>query len=180
MWAALIQEYWQVSTFKRSPADTPYSPLLLGIMMIFFLLILIVQWRLIIVEKKLTLSMAFLAGTSLIFSYIFFTSILLALFRLGSRTVQTLTSLFAGHTIVHLFAFPLLLLGPILVNQALPQPLILLMGIVYLLSTLLLTFWQFSISAYVYKHALMVDYFPAVLASIGLLAVNILVMSFWR
>ncbi len=30
MWVALNKRYWQVSVFKETPANTPYSPLLLG------------------------------------------------------------------------------------------------------------------------------------------------------
>jgi len=36
------------------------------------------------------------------------------------------------------------------------------------------------VTVHIYKHALSIDYFPAVLASIGLLAFNILIVSFWR
>ncbi len=103
---------------------------------------------------------------------------LLSSFRLRDRFVQTLTCVLAGHMIVHLFAFPLLAITPWLAGMQIAQPLALLIGVLYLILTLVLTVWQFMITVHIYKHALGIEYFPAVLASLGLLAANILVVSF--
>ncbi len=180
MWAALIKRYWQVSIFKETPANTPYSLLLLGLAALFFFLLIVLQWMIADVEQLFTLSTSLSAGSVLLASYGLYTLALLLAFRVSSRIVQTLTCLLVGHTIVHLFAFPLLLVTPWLAEANIVQPLALLVGIVYLILTLILTVWQFMVTVHIYKHALAIDYLPAVLASFGLLACNILIVSFWR
>ena len=85
-----------------------------------------------------------------------------------------------SHLVVHFFAFPLLLMTPILVGSDMDKTLVLLIAIVYLILTLSLTVWQFLVTAHIYKYALDLDYFAAVLASFGLLACNILTVSFWQ
>jgi hypothetical protein len=180
MWVALIKRYWQVSIFKETPANTPYSSLLLGAIALFFFLLVVIQWMIADIEEIFTLNTSMLAAGTLLMSYGIYTFALLFLFRMPNRTVQTLTCLLAGHTIVHLFAFPLLLVAPWFADAKLVQPLALLVAVVYLILTFILTIWQFMITVHVYKHALGIEYFPAVLASFGLIACNILVVSFWR
>ena len=180
MWAVLIKRYWQVSIFKETPANTPYSWLLLGLTALFFYLLIVLQWMIADVEQLFILSTSLLAGGTLLASYGLYTGALLLAFRVSGRFVQTLTCLLAGHTIVHLFAFPLLLVTPWLAETTIIQPLALLVGVIYLILTLMLTVWQFMVTVHIYKHALAINYLPAVLASFGLLASNILIVSFWR
>ena len=180
MWAALIKQYWHVSLFKETPANTPYSLVLLGIIAGFFFLLLVMQWLIADLDQLFTLTMSLLAGISLLSCYGLYTFALLAAFRVPNRTVQTLTCLLAGHIIVHLFALPLLLMTPWLADANTTQTLALLVGFVYLILTLILTVWQFMVTIHIYKHALGIDYLPAVLASFGLMACNILIVSFWR
>ena len=180
MWLALIKRYWQVSTFKLTPAETPYSHLLLGITAFIFFLLIIFQWIITDVLHQYTFMNALLTGLSLIASYVIYTFALLGAFHRRHRSVQTLTCLFACHTIVHLFAFPLLLVMPLLLDLKSIEPLALLIGVVYLLLTLILTVWQFIVTTFIYKQALAIDNFPATLASVGLLGCNILTVSFWR
>jgi hypothetical protein len=180
MWAKLIQRYWQVSIFKETPANTPYSLLLLGLTAIFFFLLIVLQWMIADVEQVFTFRTSLFAGSALLVSYGLYTAALLFAFHVSSRLVQTLTCLLAGHTIVHLFAFPLLLVTPWLADATIIQPLALIVGVVYLMLTLGLTVWQFMVTIHIYKHALAINYLPAVLASLGLLGSNILIVSFWR
>lgn len=180
MWIALIKRYWQVSLLKETPANTPYSVFLLGVMVLFFLLLIVMQWMIADFEHVFTFSRSIVAGAALLLSYAIYTYALLLVFRVANRMVQTLTCLLAGNSIVHLFAFPLLLMTPWLMQANAVEPLALLIGIFYLVSTLILTIWQFMVTVHIYKHALMIDYLPAVLASFGLLACNILIVSFWR
>lgn len=181
MWAALIKRYWQVSILRETPDNTPYSKLLMGIITLFFFFLIILQWMIADVEQVFTSSsVSILAGASLLASYAVYTFLLLLAFRVSNRFVQTFTSLLASHAIVHLFAFPLLLVTPWLLEANAIQPLALMVGIVYLILTLVLTIWQFMVTVHIYKHALMIEYMPAVLASIGLIACNILVVSLWR
>jgi len=180
MWIAFIKKYWQVSIFQETPANTPYSSFLLGLITFFFYVLIVMQWTVADVDELFTLTTSLFAAATLLLSYTLYTLALLALFQVSHRIVQTLACLLACHTIVHLFAFPLLLLAPWFADEKIIQPLALVVAIVYLILTFVLTIWQFMITVHIYKHALGIDYFPAVLASIGLLACNILVVSFWR
>ena len=147
--------------------------------LVFFSLI-VVQWMITDVNQQLTFGSALIVAVTLVLSYVLYTWILLSLFRLKTRFVQTVTCLFAGHSAVHLVAFPLLLIMPLLIGVQNASLLTSLVGILYLVLTLVLAIWQFMVSAFIYKHALGVPYFSAVLASFGLLAFNILTVSFWR
>lgn len=180
MFVALIKRYWRVSIFKETPANTPYSILLLAGIAIFFYFMIVVQWLIADVEELFTLTSSMIAAAALLISYAVYTFALLLAVQLSNRTIQTLTCILAGHTIIHLLAFPLLLVAPWLAEVDIIHPLALLVGLIYLILTLVLTVWQFMITVHIYKHALEINYFPAVLASFGLMACNILVVSFWR
>lgn len=180
MWFRLIKQYWQVSLFKETPANTPYSPFLLGVTVLFFFLLVVVQWLIADVGALYALTSALLSAGTLVASYALYTLLLLALFGMANRTVQTLTCLLACHAIVHVFALPLLLMTPLLLGSTLAEPLALFISIVYLFLTLGLTVWQFMVTVYIYKHALEKDYLPAILAGLGLLACSILIVSLWR
>ncbi|WED43798.1 hypothetical protein [Legionella cardiaca] len=180
MWEVIFKRYWQVSTFRESPANTPYSmPLLVVVAFLFFILILL-QWFMADIKQQFTISNSIAAGISLIVAYFIFTFILLKLNHKTNRAVQALTSLLASHFIVHLFAIPLLLVAPALAEANMGNGLALLLGVIYLVLTLILTVWQFLITVHIYKYTLEVDYLTAILASFGLLAFNILTVSFWR
>lgn len=179
MWARLLKQYWNVCLLRQNPGDTPYSFVLLGITSTFFFILIIFQWMLTDLSHKLTLGNAMITAGSLVLSYIVYTWIVLSLYRLQARCVQTLTCLFAGHTVVHLLAWPLLLFAP-LMSQLHASPLVgAMIGIIYLVLTLILTVWQFMVSVYIYKQALEKDYLSGIFASLGLLAFNILTISLW-
>jgi len=180
MWAALIKRYWQVSIFKKTPDQTPYSWFLLIIIALFYYALVMMQWTIAEVEQASPLRGGLLVGVLFILSYALYTFALLFVFRVASRLVQTLSCLYAGHAVVHVFALPMLLLSPWLISANMLEPMMRFVSIIYLIATLMLTVWQFMVSVHIYKHALGVDYLAAVLASIGLLASNILTISFWR
>lgn len=180
MWKTLLQQYWEVSVLKRSPADTPYSPVLTISIAGFFFLMVVSQWQVADVKNQLSLPVTIMAAFSLIISYAFYTYALCSTYRIPNRTIQALTCLFAGHSIIHLLAFPLLLSMPLIVDSYLSPPVALFIAIVYLILTLGLTIWQFMITVYIYKETFSSRYPPAILASIGLLAVNILIVSIWQ
>ncbi|MCX7117181.1 MAG: hypothetical protein NTW94_04620 [Legionellales bacterium] len=165
---------------KETPENTPYSWLLLSLIAMVFLLLLVVQWVIADVDEKFTPMSSLQAACALLLCYGVYTVILLSCFRVLARGVQTLSCLLAGHTIVHLFAFPLLLVTPWITEATLYEPLAVLVAIVYLVLTLFLTLWQFMVTVHIYKHAFMITYFSAVLASFGLLACNIFIVSLWR
>lgn len=180
MWALLIKRYWQVSIFRESPANSPYSPLLLFLIALIYYLILIIQWKITDLSAQLPMFGVWLLALTVLGSYAVYTIGLLTLCKKGGRVVQTLSCLYAGHGFIHVFAFPLLIGAPLLKQADVVNTAGFLLGILYLIFTLILTVWQFMISAYLYKEALKIEYIPAVLASIGLMAMNILTVSIWR
>lgn len=180
MWFALIKRYWRVSIFKETPDETPYSWFLLIMITLFYYALVMMQWMIAEVGQASPPRGSFLAVMLLILSYALYTYALLVVFRLKSRVIQTLSCLYAGHAIVHLFALPLLLSSFGITSAGLSEPVLRFVSIIYLVATLMLTVWQFMVSVHIYKHALGIDYLAAILASFGLLATNILTISFWR
>ncbi|HHF7345897.1 TPA: hypothetical protein ACPSKE_002235 [Legionella feeleii] len=178
MWDMLFKRYWRVCIFKETPANTPYSHFLLGLVSFLFLALIILQWYITDVQKEFKLITSIFAGLSLLCSYFIYTFVLLKVYRKTNRFAQTLTALLVSHLIVHIFAMPLLLVAPIF-NSTINPTFVLFFGILYLILTLVLTVWQFLITAHIYKHALEVDNLASILASVGLLACNILTVSFW-
>lgn len=180
MWEVLFKRYWQIAMLKESPKNTPHSPLLLVIVFFLFFLLIILQWYLADIKQKFNPVISTLAGLTLLFSYFSYTYLLLKIYRKANRTLQTLTALLISHMIIHFFAFPLLIVTPMLISADMSQAFVLFLSIMYLILTLLLTIWQFLVTTYIYKQALDVEYLSAVLASFGLLACNILTVSFWQ
>lgn len=180
MWLALLKQYWQVTLFKKSPAETPYSQFLLIVSTVLFSLFLGIQWLLAGIVEQSSLIGSLAAGFSLIASYALYTFFLLSAFHVSNRFMQTLTCLFMSHSIIHIFAFPLIVMAPWFSQGTIAAPWNLILAVLYLAFTLVLTIWQFMVSAYIYKQALSFTYLPAILASFGLLASNVLILSLWR
>ncbi|CDZ78608.1 hypothetical protein BN59_02918 [Legionella massiliensis] len=180
MWETLLKRYWMVALLKESPENTPYSPFLMVMVAFLFFILILFQWYLADLRQQFNLAISILAALTLLCSYFVYTFVILKIYRKAGRALQTLTSLLASHLIVHFFAFPLLLATPLLINSDLNQGILLFIGIVYLVLTLILTFWQFMVTIHIYKQALELDYLSAILASFGLLACNILTVSFWQ
>ncbi|OCH98858.1 hypothetical protein A8135_08830 [Legionella jamestowniensis] len=180
MWEAILKRYWLVATFKESPANTPYSVPLLVFIAFLFSTLIILQWYMADIKQQFELLSAIAAGVCLILVYFIFTFVLLKVNDKVSRLIQSLTSLLASHLIVHIFALPLLIVAPALAAAKVSHGLALILGLIYLVLTLVLTVWQFLVTVHVYKLTLEVDNLTAVLASFGLLACNILTVSFWR
>jgi fumarate reductase subunit D len=180
MWELLLKRYWLVTTLKEGPENTPYSPFIMGIVSLLFFFLIVVQWHLADLKHVLTISTSILAAITLLISYFSYSYVLLKLNKRETRSLQTVTTLFACHMIIHFFAFPLLFTAPILAQATLSPSAILFIGVVYLLLTIVLTFWQFMVTIHIYKHALEVETLAAALATFGLFACNILIVSFWQ
>ncbi|KTD25961.1 MULTISPECIES: hypothetical protein [Legionella] len=180
MWEALFKCYWEVAILKKSPENTPYSPFLLSIASFLFFLLILLQWYLADLKQVFNPAISILAALTLLCSYFAYTYILLKIYHKTNRTLQTLTALLVCHMIVHFFAFPLLFMTPFLIKGDINQGVVLFLGVLYLILTFLLTIWQFLVTIHIYKRALEVDYVGAALASFGLLACNILTVSFWQ
>lgn len=179
MWEALIKRYWQICIFKDTPEHTPYSPLLLLLAAFLFFWLIIFEWSLVEVKQPLPLITSLFAGLSLLVSCYLYTFVLMKVYKKTNRTLQTLTSLLFCHFIIQLFALPLLLIEPLLISADMEQGGTVLLVILYLILSLMFGAWQFLVTAKIYKDALELDYFASILASFGLLAVNILIVSFW-
>ncbi len=179
MWLALSKQYWNLSIFREKPENTPYSHFVLGVAVIVYFLLIVFQWIATDARQQLPFIMACLIAGSLIVSYALYTFVLLLLFGFKARFVQTLTCLFACHSIVHMFAMPLLLTLPILMGLASESLMSSFIAIIYLALTLMMAVWQLVLSVFIYKQALTVPYLSAILAGIGLLASNILMVSLW-
>lgn len=176
MWYALFKPYWQVTVFKQSPANTPYSPLLLIFSALLYLMFTLFQWSVSPgLQKHITFNFVIVLGLGLLFVYYAYTAFLLQVKQRTNRLVQTLTSLFASHFIIHVITFPLAMLAPQLVGLDTEIGLNLLIVLVYIIITLGLTIWQFLITAFIYRQALNIDFLASLLASFGLSVCNILI-----
>jgi len=180
MLANIIKCYWQVCIFRRSPESTPYSSLLMILSALTFSILIMIQWALAAVKPSITMSTSIIAAVSLVFSYVVYSYVLLKLYRFAARLVQTLTALWMTHLLIHLCAIPLLLFIPILSEANMKNPVVLFLAIMYLFATIGLSIWQFVVTAHIYKHALEVSTLQSFLASVGLLALNILTVSIWQ
>lgn len=180
MWEALFKRYWLVTILKESPANTPYSPVIMVFAAFWFFMVIIFQWYLADIKQQFTFANSILAALTLLCSYFIYTFLILKINRKVNRALQTLTCLLVSHTIIHFFAFPLLLAAPLLAKANLAQAVLVSIGMVYILLTLSLTLWQFIVTIYIYKKSLDLDSLAATLAGFGLLACNFLTVSFWH
>ena len=172
--------YWNVSQLKESPQNTPYSAFLGTLSFILLSLILTLQWALSGIESSDNLVKQFIISTSLALSFIIYTAAILFFKGLSARFIQTSTCLLGAFSIIHLLALPLFALDPYLIHINLKNPIYFFIAVLYLFFTLGLSLWQFIITAHIYKHALNASPVQSVLAAFGLVAVNILTLSFWR
>lgn len=176
----LIQRYWRLAVFADTPEHTPYSPMLMAFAALMFSILIILQWQLGEPKALFSFYTSIFAAISLILSYWIYSYVLLKIHRHTGRLIQTLTCLWFCHFIIHLIALPLFLLAPFLASADMKNPIYLMIGVLYLFVTLGLSIWQFLITAHIYRFALNISSFQSLLASIGLLALNILTVSLWR
>ena len=176
----IIFFYWQLVLLKETPENTPYSLLLMVLSAILLVGIMIGQWTLSNLDFSKDLGYTSLIAISLVISFVVYTQLILFLKGLSTRLVQTVTCLLWAHIIIHLIAIPLFILDPFLVQAQVKNPLLLVIGVFYLLITLGLSVWQLVVTAHIYKYALNTTSIQSVLAAFGLIAVNVLTVSFWR
>ena len=172
--------YWGMCLLKETPDKTPYSLFLFNVSGLLFILVIMTQWHFSDAAFASDLLLIFGAALSLVLSFVIYSGAILFFRSLQARLLQTVTSLLFTHSIIHLLAMPLFLFDPYLNHQHLKNPIFLLMGVIYLLISLGLSVWEFVITAHIYKYALNTTSTQSVLAAFGLLAANILTVSFWR
>lgn len=174
-----IQPYWHLVLLKNNPEDTSYSPALCTLGLLSLVLVLTGQWRFSNFDFSNDLLLVFCVALSLVFSIMVYTGVLLFLRGLKARWIQTLSSLSYTQSIIHLLSMPLLLLEPYVSALEMRNSWSLFIGIAYLLLVFLLSLWQFVVTSHIYKHALGATSIQGVLAAFGLMAANILTLSFW-
>lgn len=178
MLKALIFRFWNVAIFKASPENTPYSPFLLTVTALLYFLVIYSQWGLVQDREAFSSINLALSALGLLLVYGVYTYAIMLVYRLESRWLQTLTSLFAVHSIIHLCVYPLILMTPLLEKGAVPQTLGIILSLVYLSATIAFTVWKLLVTIYIYKIAMNLKKLPAILSAIGLFASSILVVSF--
>jgi len=168
----IFNRYWHICLLQESPENTPYSItrfFMSGLVLVF---ILVFEWSFSYYNT------ADLGTSGLLLSYFFYSYALLFLKNHVARLVQTVTALYYTSIIIHLFVVPLLYVAPYLSNSHIMSPMLLLIAIIYLCFSIGLSIWQLIIVAHIYKNALNVSAVQSAMAAIGLMAVNILTLSF--
>lgn len=177
----LIIIYWRIVLFQETPENTPYSPILMGLSAIVLALLFMAQWSFSQFDHANDLCITIGSAISLILSFIIYTYAILFLRGLSARWIQTTTCLFCTHILMRVIASPLFLIEPYLSSHThLKNPLLLFIGVIYLFISLGLSVWQFVVTVHIYKYALNTTSIQSVLAAFGLIAVNLLTVSFWR
>lgn len=176
----LLSNYWRICLLKESPENSPYSTELLCFTLFLFTLVLTLQWRLSEYNFSSNLIQSLVVSLSFALSFILYTAALLFFKKLKSRIVQTINCLLFVYSIIHIVALPLFLIEPYLTPDNLKNLFFLFIGVLYLFITLGLSIWQFMVTIHIYKFALNLSPIQSVLAAFGLVAVNVLTLSFWR
>lgn len=176
----LFSYFRELCLCQQMPKNCPHAPVLLGIVAMLLTMLITLQWWITDFGVSSDLLILGFTAISLVCSYVIYTLALLLFRQLIRRAVQTLTCLFATHLIIHCYAMPLILLAPYLMKVDLSSPVVLFLAVIYLFLTLALSIWQVIVTAHIYKYALDATPVQSVMAAFGLIAVNILTLSFWR
>lgn len=174
----IFDRYWDICLFKDSPENTPYSISLMVLSSILLILLMTIEWDYSYFNSSEDLINNAFISICLVISYIIYTYLTLYFKGLTSRLVQTVTSLYCINIIIHILVVPLLIIAPYLSLINLRNPFLIFVGILYLFFSLGLSVWQFVIIAHIYKFALNTTAIQSVLAAFGLMAVNVLTVSF--
>ena len=159
----LLQAFWQILLLRKSPETIPYSRFLLGFTLILHLLIGISFG---VINQPVTTALIFAtSGTGLVVSG---TYLLLALYGVRSRLLQTVTAMAGCESLIGLMALPVnvWLHSVDKANAALPGML-----------SLLLLGWNMAVVAHIWRHALSVQLWLGYLYAIGYVIVSFLLAS---
>lgn len=174
---AVLKTYWQLCFFKRGPQDTPHSRVMTVIACCLLIMLLLTQLFIIDVNHKISFDIAFIRALLLIFGISLYTFLILQLVKHRNRVIQTINSLLFAQIIVHVIAFPLLLITP---EFTLDQTVLVsdkLLAMVYFLILIFLNVWHLMINAHIFMQALSKTFGVGLLVSFGLLAFVLLVVN---
>lgn len=149
---SLIGLFWDVCLLRRGPQDVPYSPALLGALLVAGVAVDLVffSW-----QAPLANALAFVSAS--LGAMLTVISLLLGGLGYARRIVQTLTAMGGAGLVFSALALPALVL--VLLIPALRGPLALLM--------LVLNLWSLVVTAHILRHALSVHLVPAALLAVG-------------
>lgn len=151
----LIGLFWDVCLLRKKPGDMPYSPVLLGLLLVAGMII-----------DNINLGFALpgaglfqVAGTVLAHTTVLLGSLsaLMVLTGYMARVVQTLTALTGSGLIISLIAMPLIMLSSL--SQQLAMTLAMLL--------LVLNIWSLAVTMHIFRHALEIKLILAGLLAIG-------------
>ncbi|MCC5792685.1 MAG: YIP1 family protein [Legionellaceae bacterium] len=176
MLKTLLLPYWEVCMLRRSPADTPYSPLLLVIFSLSYYILVQFQWNLQKLPAQFTIQNPLSAGFFVLLGTILYVGGMLAAMRKANRFVQTTTSLMAVHSIIHLLLLPLVVIMAQLIvfpdqmtQMEMPSAATSFLLIALAVLSLVITIWQLVIMMFILRKAMDADQLSGVLATLGLL-----------
>lgn len=159
----LLQAFWQILLLRSSPQTIPYSTTLLGITLLLHLLMGVVFGA---INQPLSESIAPAAlGTLLVAGFPY---LLLALYGLLNRLVQTVTAMAGCEVLIGLMSLPfnLWLVSVEKSSAALPA-----------LFMLLLFGWNVVVVGYILRHALGVSKAQGLLFAVGYVSISIILSS---
>jgi len=156
----LAKLFWNICLFRRGPQDVPSTDALTAI-----LLLLTAAIGTLIVYINYPMATALRAGVVDSASVWVTTAALLTLFRHPRRIRQTFCAIAGSGLVVSLLALPLIYWGNV-TGEATPD------AVAPGLLLTLLIFWNISINAHVYRHALGSDRLGGLAAALVIFAFN--------
>ncbi|MCG6935004.1 MAG: hypothetical protein LJE73_03800 [Proteobacteria bacterium] len=151
----LIGLFWDICLLRKTPQDIPYSPALLGLVVVIGMIIDNINLDFALPKATLIqVAGAVLAHTALLMGSL---AALLALMGYTARVVQTLSALLGSGLIISLAAMPLIILSSLSEQLA--------MALVMLL--LMLTIWSLVVTMHIFRHALSINVLLAGLLAFG-------------
>ena len=169
----LLALLWSVCRLRAGPANVPYSPFHLSIVIIANVVVACYQFTWQSDMAKSLLQAILVTAISVIFTYS-----VLAVKGFQNRFAQTTTTLIGTNVIINALVIPLLLLQPFLLQQGLPTTMLLgFLHVIYLFTIIMMNVWLIMIMVHIYRVALEVSPVIALLVTIALLGTDILLFA---
>jgi len=173
--AALLRLFWNICLLRAGPEDVPYSQSLFAFISAIYLGLLSLQVMMFADKHTGVMLIATLAGYLLLAAYIY---TLLSFNKVAERFLQTTTAVLTSYIIIHTFSF---IISAVLVHAALglfPTDSVMHNIIAFFVMIFILVFniWIITIMVHIFRKALSSKLLPAVLAVLGLLFANMVVL----
>jgi hypothetical protein len=153
--SALIRLFWDICTFQRGPQDTPYSPFLLGSLL---LIKLVFEFATFFIPDGTgtTLPVSSVVPYLLVDAAVSIGMIFLILWTHGyvARSLQTITATLGVDIILGLAQLPFKFLANAAGNQSE-------MLVMFYLGTMVIFMWELGVYSHIFRHALATSIFKA-------------------